>query len=82
MLYVAYKGADRDCQYRHAVITADSKYDDMIVDILNYLGYKYDAFGSGNESCFYIEVDDRDEYNEFMKDWKWAKKQYKAGELK
>ena len=61
---------------RFAVINAPAENSAIISDILDEIGYKYDGFGDPDECNYWIKVEDREDYNYFMKEWKKAKKAY------
>jgi hypothetical protein len=72
-----YKGYDNDYNYRVAEISysdEDEKTVNLlceISDLMSERGWKIDIVGSGYACC---EVDDRDDFNNFMEDWKDCKK--------
>lgn len=75
-MVVNYKGKDPDFDYRIAEITYDEDTEsdkmDRIVDFLIDEGWDVNIVTPGYGQCV---VEDMDEYKEFVKDWKVAKKQ-------
>ena len=61
---------------RFAVITAEGESQYKVEEIIYDSGYSYEAFGDYEEAYYYVQVDDREDYNCFMDYWKEAKKAY------
>ena len=61
---------------RFAVIDAPNSEQDKIEALLDDLGYRYDAFGDSEDAVYYVPVDDKDDYKDFVERWKEAKKAY------
>lgn len=75
---INYKGCDKDFEYRLAEITfdEDSKKESELAERLAFFlekvkGYSVDHVTDGYMTC---EVEDMNEYKEFKKDYKEAKK--------
>ena len=74
---VTYKGYDSEYNYRVAKINYDDENEKNIdllcniADLMANRGWNIDIVGCGYACC---EVDDRDDFNNFMCDWKECKK--------
>ena len=87
---ITYLGANGEFKYRQAEISTsgrrsvDTKRDAALLEktiaILEEMGWKnWDWFGDGDDSVFaLIEVDDREEYDDLLADYKEAKRRAKA----
>lgn len=72
---VHYKGISSEYNYRIAEIGYDDKEETLLAEVAELMmsyGWKIDIVGSGYALC---EVDDYDDYKEFMEDWKKSKKE-------
>lgn len=78
---VNYKGMDRDYNYRVAEISWDDENQKeenaihRIAYLMEVLGWSIEIVTNGYALC---EVDDKEDYTEFMWDWKDCKKSIKA----
>lgn len=72
---VSYKGMDKNYPYRVAEISFNENERtkiDKVVDLLEKEGWIIDTVTDGYYLC---EVEDRSEYDDFVLDWKKAKKE-------
>ena len=77
---VNYKGIDSEYNYRMAEISYTEKEENLmkrIEKVMNIHGWNLNIITDGYASC---EVNDRDEYNEFVSDYKDVKKSVKLWE--
>lgn len=77
---VNYKGMDSEYNYRMAEISYTEKEENLmkrIEKVMNIHGWNLNIITDGYASC---EVNDRDEYNEFVSDYKDVKKSVKLWE--
>lgn len=71
---ISYKGSNKDFDYRLAEINFDETEFEKVCYMANVMtikGWKIDVVTDGYACC---EVEDREEYKMFMKDWKEVKK--------
>ena len=71
---VNYKGMDKDFDYRVAEINFDDKeYEKLnyIAKVIKIKGWYIDIVTNGYAQC---KIDNKEEYKDFMKDWKKVKK--------
>lgn len=72
---VSYKGMDKNYPYRVAEIYYDEEREQELVDeTIDLMKEWWDIEYVTNEYCI-CPVEDRDDYNAFMKDWKECKKE-------
>ncbi len=75
---VNYKGMDKDFDYRLAEINFDEDTEQTLMDkiekVMNIKGYDLNQVTRGYASC---EVEDIDEYKQFVRDYKEVKKSAK-----
>lgn len=80
---VNYKGMDRDYNYRVAEISWDDENQKeenaihRIAYLMEVLGWNIEIVTNGYALC---EVDDKEAYTEFMRDWKDCKKSIKTNQ--
>lgn len=76
---VNYKGMDKDFDYRLAEISFDEDTEQTLMDkieqVMNIKGWKLNQVTNGYASC---EVENMDEYKEFVRDYKEVKKSVKS----
>lgn len=53
--------------------TNEEEFGEEVVHKLYQQGWSYDGFGDMYSTQYYFPVDDKDEYEYFLKDYKWAK---------
>lgn len=76
---VSYVGqSEHGKEDRFAVVESPVAEQGKVEVILDNSGYKYEAFGDSYDAVYYVQVDDKDDYNAFMEYWKEAKKAYNA----
>ena len=64
---------------RFALVSCEASEEEDVENILYKIGYSYDGFGDGSdEKYFYVKVDDKDDYQCFMEEWKKEKKNIAA----
>lgn len=74
---VSYKGTDTELKCRLAEIGYNDDEETIvrrIAEVMEIRGYSIDMVADGYAQCV---VDDRNDYNEFMKEWKACKKSVK-----
>lgn len=78
---INYKGMDKDFNYRLAEINFDEDTEQKIMDrieqIMRIKGWEIDQVAGGYGCC---EVDNMDEYKQFVRDYKEVKKAVKLWE--
>ncbi len=76
---VNYKGMDKDFDYRLAEISFDEDAEQTLMDrieqVMNIKGWDLSQITNGYASC---EVENKDEYNDFVRDYKQVKKSVKS----
>lgn len=65
-----------------AVVSFTRKEEALAIARIEYTNYRFDLFGDESKGCAYVGVTDRDDYGDFMKAWKDAKKRIKKEDLK
>lgn len=72
-MQVNYKGISEDYNYRVAEINftdSEAKTLERIITVMNIKGWSIDTVTDGYAVC---KIDDKTEYNSFIKDWKECK---------
>lgn len=65
-----------------AVVSFTNEEEVLAVARLEYTNYRFDLFGDATDGCAYVEIEDRDDYNDFMEIWKEAKEKVGKVDLK
>lgn len=76
-MQVKYKGLDKELNSRYVEIyykDEEFKKVEKLIELMNKKGYNVKNGVMGFASC---EIEDKEEYNYFMKDWKVSKKELK-----
>lgn len=80
-MIVNYKGMDKNFNYRIAEINYDDEKEQRLMDrieqVMRIKGYEIDQVTNGYAQC---EVDSKDEYKDFVRDYKEVKKAVKLWE--
>ena len=71
---VNYKGMDKDFEYRLAKINYDEEETKKVEYMIKIMSIKGWEIKNATEEYAYCEVENIEEYKEFMKDWKEVKK--------
>lgn len=80
-MQVKYKGLDKELNSRYVEIyykDKEFKKVEKIIDFMTFKGWNIKNGVMGFASC---EIEDKEEYNAFVKDWKASKKDLKKGRI-